>query len=301
MGWGRAAGGIQLFFRIARARAVGPFVPTVPLPIGYFADAFRLEPASMAAFRERAFHRLRSHLAAQSHTIRFARSEGSSPVLFVGYPVLMADTLAYVPYPWGSLEPDGPRWDGEALVQANLRQRGLVAELASIWVDRDPSNAGAMFALATSLEMAGDPAAIDTLARARALEATETGRRELAANQAWVMIKHGLSGDTTRLVDARTLADSLLLTVPRQGGASPTLMSSLAAVRGRIELASQYAAQAAYEQSGQPGLLERPCDRVGPCRSGRHGPRPLEPTRGVSPRTHRSHGSRPGCGSRAGR
>ena len=171
--------------------------------------------------------------------------------------MLQADTLAYVPYPWDPSEGGTLLPDPVAVEQAWVRRRGRMRSLATLWVDRAPTDADAMHALATSLEMLGDPAAIDSLRRARELETREPRLRELAATQAWVMIKQGLRGEATLIARARTLADSLLATTTVEGAPNPMLMASLAAVTGRVELAVDYEVRATYQQASPPEPHER--------------------------------------------
>ena len=225
--------------------------------IRFFEGAFRQAPEAMAAFANRSFERLRARLAAHGAQVRRGVNTGDGPAFFVGYPMRLGDSLAYVPYPWDDTGGRTVLPNAASVEQAWVLQRASVRNLARRWVDRAPLDPRAMYGFAISLEMLGDPAAVDSIYRARTLESRDQHARALAATQAWLMIKHGIGRDSLLVVSARVLSDSLLATTQPGESQNPTLMASLAAVTGRAELASSYMAQSAYEQNDFPEQLER--------------------------------------------
>lgn len=225
--------------------------------VRYFHTAFRRNITSLSAFRTDSFRRLRDRLFARRASIRIGRGEANGPSAFVATSIWAGDSLAIVPYAWppSANTPSSPSL--EDVEDARIRQRALVRALMDQWVDEAPEDPEALYGVSVALEMQADPAALDSILRARALEQEEPASRELAATQAWIMIKHGIGRADSLVAAGVSLADSLLDTSTPGEAAHPVLMASLAAVTGRAELAAAYGAQAAYEQSAFPEQLER--------------------------------------------
>jgi tRNA A-37 threonylcarbamoyl transferase component Bud32/tetratricopeptide (TPR) repeat protein len=129
---------------------------------------------------------------------------------FGAFPVLVSDTLAFVPYPLDSLLGGGR---GSALTSsaAALERDGrMLDDLTRRLVEVLPNSASAWGARAGVLERAGllqltrEESALESIRRARGLAATEAGRLSLALAEIRVQLKLG------EFVVARTLADSVL-------------------------------------------------------------------------------------------
>jgi hypothetical protein len=162
---------------------------------------------------------------------------------FLAYPSWQGDTLAFVPHPAES-------FSGESVVPKTMaiavqHERLLFHDIATAWASAFPRSPEALEALAVSLELLGDRAALDTLHRARALATTSDERsswrhRSLDARQVL---------GTLRLVGlraARILAESLLLRVNPTTAQHPVLLASLAALIGRAQLAADLSRAPAF-------------------------------------------------------
>jgi hypothetical protein len=143
-----------------------------------------------------------------------------------------------------------------------------------MWRAEAPSSVDAAEALAVSLELLGDAAALDTLRLARTLAREPPDRLRIAASEVLLRVKFSLPSDLPSLRAARSLADSLLQTHSPSERAEPQLLASLAGLTGRARLAARYAKESgvneqvpsAIAQSG-PALLAfaalgGPCDTL---------------------------------------
>ena len=87
---------------------------------------------------------------------------------FAAAPAWEGDSVAFVPYPLHTHRlrlTVAPAARDEAVRQLRSRLR----DVALAWMSTSPGDAGALEALAVSLAMLGNPGALDTLRRARAL------------------------------------------------------------------------------------------------------------------------------------
>lgn len=220
--------------------------------IRFFERALRLHPRSLAAFRPNSFSRVRERIGAQSQRPKFGQSPSGE--IFLGYPMLLGDTLAIVPFSMGEqrLLPTPIE-----LNDAAVTQRRLFRSIAAAAVDAENRNPDALYALAIALESEGDPTAIDTIRIARLATKRNQDRVELAATEAWLAIKTGLGRDTSLVRQGVLLADSLLSAVDPLATSHPDLLASLAALAGEPELAVRYASQTTYVQAAVPPVLDQ--------------------------------------------
>src|SRR5438477_11505117 len=91
--------------------------------------------------------------------------------------------------------------------QAAAHQRELFARIAKAWAAALPNNAGTKEAMAISLDMIGDPSALDTLRSARALAEDPDQKLRLAANEVFLRVALGRQS-RQHLLQAEPLADS---------------------------------------------------------------------------------------------
>jgi hypothetical protein len=99
--------------------------------------------------------------------------------------------------------------------------------------------------MSVSLEMLGDPAALDTLARARRLATGGIFPLRMAASQVWQRVKFGAPEQLDELRDARELADSLLDSGQPASADEAAILSELAALLGRPTRSAELARQTA--------------------------------------------------------
>lgn len=192
--------------------------------------AFQLLPAIHYALSGNGFTAVRSLLVTGGNAMRFGSAAASDTTLFAAYPNWHGDSLAFVPYPVSRVRvPPGLRL-------AVQEERELFHDVATSWVTSFPNSATAQQALAVSLALLGNPAALDTLRRARGLATQDDERLRLAIDEVWMRLKFSLPLDLVGLRAARRLADSLLGD-PRSA-AEPGLLASLATVTGRANRAA---------------------------------------------------------------
>ena len=199
--------------------------------------AFQLLPSIHKVLSAGSYSAVRRLLLTSGSATRSGRAVLPDTTTFAAYPSWQGDTLAFMPYPIQNFVGLNvvPRTMGLAV----RRERELFHDITLAWVSAFPRSAQAVEALALSLELLGDPAALDTLRRARALVTTEEEGVRLAGTQVWMSIKFSLPLDTTGLRAARILADSLLDTAMSPTVRQPLLLASLAAVTGRAQRAAE--------------------------------------------------------------
>jgi hypothetical protein len=219
--------------------------------------AFVLLPSILTTFNQGSFESLRRLFKTSGADLRRGRSVNAPVVTYAANPSWAGDTLAFIPVPKGATSPHQSR-NRHALNEALRRQRELVRDVTSSWVAAYPQSPDAWQALALSLALLGDPAALDTITRASALvrQAPAAQRGRVVAAELGLQLAFGVStGDTTRLLRARHLADSLLGAPP---GGDPLVLASVAALTGRATLAVQYASSPrAASALGVPPALRR--------------------------------------------
>jgi tRNA A-37 threonylcarbamoyl transferase component Bud32/tetratricopeptide (TPR) repeat protein len=209
--------------------------------------AFQLLP-SVAAFNDlgRVLNntvRLRPGRAAPPDTLRFR-----------AYPAVEGDSIVFHPFPLSSFEGAQADVRDTGVNAAIIRKRELYRDIALGWRSAAPRSPGALEAVAISLDLFADPAAIDTLRAARRLAETADDRVRLAVLEVWGTLKGSLPNDLRGLTRAKALADSILDANPPPRAPQLRLLAGIASLLGRANLAAEYARAAAAE--GQEGLPE---------------------------------------------
>jgi hypothetical protein len=195
--------------------------------------AFQLMPSIHYALSGSSYTAVR-RLLVTSGALRVGRAVPPSVREFAAYPDWQGDTLALVPYPFAELK-HVPAGIGVAV----HRQRELFHEIALGWATSFPRSADALHALAIALQLLGNPAALDTLRRARGFASTPEQQVRIGGEEVWMRVKFSIPSDMPSLRAARALADSLLqATLSSSPVSEPGLLSSLAALTGRATLAA---------------------------------------------------------------
>jgi hypothetical protein len=205
--------------------------------ISAYQRAFTLQPSVLSGFRANAYQSLRALLMTSTRAMQRGRASGSDGQVFTGRPVLAGDSLLLLPHPMEVARSRVGPWNPQAVQAAVTRQREVFRDIAAAWVMEFPQSAAAMQALGISLEMLGNPAAIDTLRHARTLAVTAEDRVTAAAAELWIQVKLGAPQDPARLRRAKSLADSILSGGPSTSVESQTL-AGVAALTGRANLAA---------------------------------------------------------------
>ncbi|HUF12344.1 MAG TPA: protein kinase [Longimicrobiales bacterium] len=209
-----------------------------------YAGAYRALPASFNGIDGSASDRFLAMLFTHANIRRDGRAADGRG--FTALPAWQGDTLALVPYPLDQdASPPARAWN-----RALLQHRHLYHEVARLWASTFPSDADALYALALSLEMLGDPAALDMVGRARALATDPSQQLRLGIREVWMRVKFGTPDRLDELVQARNLADSLLVWEPGASGSIDRQLGSLALLLGRPAAAARYARSDASEGVG---------------------------------------------------
>lgn len=201
-----------------------------------YATAFRLLPSVHRAYEQDAFERLRVLLLVAYDLVTGTGTDGS---VFYARPAWMNDTLALVPYPWAVVFAGGAAAFPPGFLQALDHQRALFREIATSWSSAFPRSAGAKHAVATSLELLGDPSAIDTIHYARTLVTDSLLATQLAAAETLLLVEFGLPQRGEYLDAARRLADSLLAGYETQSPSRAEFLVPIATLRGRCRAMSE--------------------------------------------------------------
>ena len=202
-----------------------------------YQKAFQLLPSIHKALRGGSYEFVQRVLMTNASTIRYGHALPPDTTKFRAYPSWQGDTLALVPQPSNRLLAPS------TLAAAVRHERELFYDIATAWVTAFPTSADAVEAVATSLDLLGDPSAIDSLRRARALAPTERDRTRLAGTEFWMRLRYAVPFDIRGIQAASDLADSLLGTQVVDETPEPLLLASIAAVSGRANLAAAFARQ----------------------------------------------------------
>src|SRR5512146_1467443 len=206
--------------------------------------AFLLLPSVHKALTAGSYGSVRRLLITAGSPLRTGHGIPPDTMSFAAYPSWQGDTLAFVPHP-------AELFFGESVVPKTMvlavqHERQLFHDIATAWVSAFPRSPEALEALAVSLELLGEPAALDTLRRARALATTPEERVRLAGSQVWMLVKFSAPSDTASLRAARILADSVLQGVWDPSTKQSNLLGSLAALTGRGRLAAELGRDPAF-------------------------------------------------------
>jgi tetratricopeptide (TPR) repeat protein len=184
-----------------------------------FTRAFELLPATYSGFAAGGYSRLRVLLFTSARRVQPGRRDGSRRTEFLARPVLSGDTLVLVPWKQEIVMSGDPR--AASSREAILALRRRFHQIAARWSGAFPGSPGAREALAISLELQGNRAALDTMRAAAALATSPSDRARLAASATLLLFKFSLPRDPRGLGSALREADSLL-----RANRSPTSQAS---------------------------------------------------------------------------
>ncbi|HEX6251022.1 MAG TPA: serine/threonine-protein kinase [Gemmatimonadaceae bacterium] len=218
--------------------------------------AFTLLPSIHVALRADSYRPVRALLMTSTNSVRRGQAQQPDTTTFVAMPSWEGDSLAFHPFPATDLTAARPETMAKlptSVDEAVFRQRGLFRDVATFWATAFPENALALQALAISLEMLGNAAALDTLHRARTLARTRLDSVEIAATEFWARLRLALPADVAGLRRAAALGDSLLGADIAHDTLAAGHLTGIATVMGRAAQAAQYARMSAVASgSSQP-------------------------------------------------
>jgi tetratricopeptide (TPR) repeat protein len=200
--------------------------------------ALELLPSAHRGFEASAYSRLRELLYTSPNLFSEGIAAPPDTQRFVSRPEWLGDTLALIPYPVGYVLAGQSGGSGTAIDEAIRHERETFREIVRQWSMALPRSASVKQAVAVSLELLGEPGALDTLRSARTLATSDIERLRLRAAEVVMMVQHSLARDTTTLARARVLADSLLVGATRANAEEAKILGPIAALTGQCGLAS---------------------------------------------------------------
>lgn len=214
-----------------------------------YVRALEIAPSFNQSFQDGAFSRLSRMLFTNPQTPRLGL-ERATETSFAAFPILVQDTVAFIPYPIesGALALTGV----EDLNRAALkRNRQHLRRVVRDWVRVSPGSADAFAALAAALESlgvissVGDPenSALDALHKARTLEVSRPARVHLQAMEARLLLK------LSAFKQARQVADSMIRGTPNPRDDEAYPVAAAQALTGRTHAAARTLEKTATAES----------------------------------------------------
>jgi tRNA A-37 threonylcarbamoyl transferase component Bud32/tetratricopeptide (TPR) repeat protein len=234
----------KIVLRDARSPSGWRFRTSYQEAVNSYVRAFELAPALHRTFQAGAYDRLRTLLFAGPLILRDGAARAPDTIRFYAYPAWKSDSLLFIPYPrWmiprGLVPHDLNEWQAAA-----AHEREVFRRIARSWATALPNNAATKEAVAISLDMVGDPAALDTIRSARALAEDPLHALRLAAEEIFMLVGRG-RWNGRQLQNAKRAADSLINTARPTTPAEFVILAPIASLVGRCRLAGHFAAQAA--------------------------------------------------------
>ena len=224
-----------LVLRDARSPSGWRFRTSYRAALERYRRAFSLHPAVLRALRDNAFEATRRLLKTSVGDVRGGVPAPPDTGMFSAYATLVNDTLAFIPFPSGAFVADDPRALARmptTVGQAIRRQREFFRDVATSWAAAVPQDLEAREAVAWSLLIIGDRAAVDSIVSARRLARTAPESLRVMATEAWMRAQVSIPDDRTGVERSRDVADSVLRH-PRASEVEPQVLAGLAALTGR--------------------------------------------------------------------
>ena len=197
-----------------------------------FARAYEIDPRLHAIPR---FDWVRQVFAIDRNRMREGQKTVEGPTVFGAKPTLVADTIAYTPYPMPDFEQGYDAVSRSRMAAALSRNRDVMLEITTSWTRTYPLSADAFRALAAVREnrdeLTGSDAsagALQALKRAKELAGTRADSLAIGEAEVRVLLK------LARYAHARSLADSVLAGIGAPSVANWKSIARLAALTGRV-------------------------------------------------------------------
>lgn len=208
--------------------------------ISSYSHALRGIPSVHLALGSKPYEKVAPLYYVEWNKARGGWSAAPDSQLFAAWPALEGDTLAFVPWPIGAIQRGEPQVRSISAPRAVLRNRSRLAEVTSRWVGAFPTSSRAHWTRAIALEMqreagrgeAGDEALAE-IVQARTTAKTSQERVRAAVDQVRMLLK------SEQFREAAELSDSLLRDVRRADSSEARLLSGVAALTGRADLAAR--------------------------------------------------------------
>jgi serine/threonine protein kinase len=211
------------------------------LAIAAYQRAFQLLPSVYEGLADGSYAPVRQKLFTSLRYLHTGYSADSTHRAFTSRPMLRGDSIVFVPVPLDNGAAGFGDSDLRAARAAVLRQRDAFHRLTAGWAAALPNAVGPREALAISLELLGDPAAIDSFGSASRLATDSTQRLRLAVAAITMRVKVAFPDRVGDLRLARQQAESILATHRVEGHEQAELMSRLAVLTGHCGSAGEFA------------------------------------------------------------
>jgi serine/threonine protein kinase len=245
-----------LVLRDARSASGWRFRSDYEAELRAYVRAFELFPSAHLGFQANGYSRLRALFFTSGRTLRRGTSQGKD---FLGSLQLVRDSLRIVPWESSVMFSGDSRTNADA--RAISRSRAHFHAIASRWSAAFPRSAAGKEAVAVSLELQADPAALDTLIAAETLASDREQRLRFAAARPLLRLKFAIPDDIRGAERAKVEADSVLSRHPQPSPAEAALLAPLAALRGNCSLMARLIRRAAH--SGSIRGVRLPPDLLG--------------------------------------
>ena len=164
---------------------------------------------------------------------------------FAAFPALIRDTVVFVPYKLIEFDRLPANQTAAARDAALEQNRGILLDFATDWTRQSPQDAGAFLALSEVLEAraeisrsrSGGFSALDAAREARQVAVNPREKQLAATKEAWLRFKQG------DFLQARLLADSILLSAYHPFSDDAAVVIGLAALTGKLERMAELARQ----------------------------------------------------------
>jgi tetratricopeptide (TPR) repeat protein len=195
-----------------------------------YRKAYLLDPGALRLLSGESYVRLQNNLFTKNERMRSgtASMRDGRSLIFDAVAELAADSIAFVPYPQTAAGASVTFTAAHG--RAIQRQREYLRDIARSWA-RDKPSARSYEAFAIALDLLGNPAALDTLVRARSL-ADSAQLLGLQGSEVRMRLKLGTPSNLSELERARALADSILKAHP-DGGSEREMVAALALLLGK--------------------------------------------------------------------
>ena len=225
-----------------------------------YTRAFELLPATYRGFRGNAYARLRSLLPLTARELLTGKTQTQPPQAMWARVALIHDTIVAVPAPTSLFASGQSPVELADNARAIVYLRRLFSRIARTWGIAFPESADAKEAVAVSLELQGDAAAVDSLTAVERLTTDPSSKLRVASARVLAQIKFAVPEDTANLFSARASAESLLAMNPHAAPTDARFLAPIAALLGQCSVAARLLREGA---APIPGPVEIPASVAG--------------------------------------
>ncbi len=217
--------------------------------------SFQLIPSTYRGFQQDGYGRLRRLLFIDGNAWSPGSFLGDPSRTFWGIGAVAGDSIVFVPWPRGDVT--SQRVSNTSPPAVVMRLRTIFDTVVTRWANTFPRSAGTKEALAISMELRGDPTALDTMQAAERLATDPAERLRLAVSRLSMWFKLSASGSGAGLSRVATSADSLLANTPPRTPQIAGLLAPIAAMTGRCALTERLLRQSAPSLASEDAQLPR--------------------------------------------